>query len=46
MAELVADKVCGGKIRVVVKVAEDLGKCGYLHVVGFVLKIDKMKKLD
>lgn len=45
MAELVADKVCGGKIEVVVNVPEDIKERGYLHDVGFVLNIDKIKKL-
>ena len=45
MAELVADKVCGGKIKVVVNVPDDIKERGYLHDVGFVLNIDKIKKL-
>jgi len=45
MAELVAEKVCGGRIKVVVKVPDDIKDRGYLHYVGFVLNIDKMKKL-
>jgi UDP-glucuronate decarboxylase len=45
MAELVADKVCGGKIKVVVNVPDDIKERGYLHDVCFVLNIDKIKKL-
>ena len=44
-AELVAEKVCGGKIKLVVKVPDDIKERGYLHDVGFVLNIDKIKKL-
>lgn len=45
MAELVADKVCGGKIKVVVNVPDDIKERGYLHDVGFVLNIDKIRNL-
>lgn len=45
MAELVANKLCDGKIKVVVKVPDDFEERGYLYDVGFLLNIDKIKKL-
>ncbi len=45
MSELVADKVCSGKIKVTVNVPDDIEERGYLPYVGFVLNIDKIKKL-
>ena len=45
MAELVADKVCGGNIKVVVSKAEDTGKLGYAPDTGYVLNADKLKAL-
>lgn len=45
MAELVAEKVCGGKIKVVVNVPDDIKERGYLHDVSFVLNIDKIRRL-
>ncbi len=45
MAELVAGEICHGKIKVVFSEPEDIKERGYLHDVGFVLNIDKIKKL-
>ena len=45
MAELVANQVCGGSIKVALNVPEDIKERGYLHDVGFVLNIDKINKL-
>jgi nucleoside-diphosphate-sugar epimerase len=45
MAELVAREVCGGKIKVVVRVPEDIGKRGYAPDVSFTLNADKLKAL-
>lgn len=45
MAELIAGKVCNGKIKVVIKVPADIKERGYLHDVDFILNIDKMKRL-
>jgi len=45
MAELVAEKICGGRIKVVVKIPEDIKERGYSRDVGFVLNIEKIKKL-
>lgn len=45
MANLVADQVCNGKIKVVMKVPDDINERGYLHDVGFTLNSDKMKEL-
>lgn len=45
MAELVANEVCGGKIKVVVNKPDDLQKRGYAPDVGFTLNVDKLKAL-
>jgi len=45
MAELVADEVCGGRIKVVVNVPEDIQKRGYAPDVGYTLNADKLKAL-
>jgi len=45
MAELVANNVCGGSIKVVFKVPEDLQKRGYAPDVGYTLNTDKIKAL-
>jgi nucleoside-diphosphate-sugar epimerase len=42
---LVASKVCGGKIKVVVNVPNDVQKRGYAPDVGYVLNVDKLKGL-
>jgi hypothetical protein len=45
MAGRVTNEVCGGKIKVVVEVPEDIGKHGYAPDVGFTLNADKLKAL-
>lgn len=45
MAELVASEICHGKIKVIFSEPEDIKERGYLYDVGFVLNIDKIKKL-
>ena len=45
MAELVADDVCGGTIKVVVSIPEDIHKRGYAPVVSHSLNTDKLKAL-
>ena len=45
MAELVADKICNGKINVAVKAPEDIEKLGYAPHSGFTLNADKLKAL-
>jgi nucleoside-diphosphate-sugar epimerase len=45
MAELVAAEVCQGKIKVIVKVPEDVTKHGYAPDVGFTLNSDKLAAL-
>jgi len=45
MAELVANDVCGGKIKAIINVPEDLQKRGYAPDVGFTLNVDKLKAL-
>lgn len=42
MAELVANEVCGGKIKVVVNIPEDIAKRGYAPDVGCTLNADKL----
>jgi nucleoside-diphosphate-sugar epimerase len=45
MAELVANNICNGKIKVVIAVPEDIGKRGYAPDVGFKINADKLKAL-
>jgi nucleoside-diphosphate-sugar epimerase len=45
MAEIVADEVCSGKIKVVVKVPEDIAKRGYAPDIRYTLNADKLKAL-
>jgi len=45
MADMLASKVSGGKIKVVINVPEDLTKRGYAPNVGFVLNADKLRAL-
>jgi len=45
MAEIVANDVCGGKIKVVVNIPEDIKKRGYAPDVGYRLNIEKIEKL-
>jgi nucleoside-diphosphate-sugar epimerase len=45
MAELVAEKVCGGKIKVKIKVPEDIEVRGYAPDVGYVMNVEKLKAL-
>jgi nucleoside-diphosphate-sugar epimerase len=45
MAELVANEVCGGKIKVVINVPKDLPMRGYAPEVGYTLNADKLKAL-
>jgi nucleoside-diphosphate-sugar epimerase len=45
MAELVANEVCCGKIRVDVLIPEDIEKRGYAPDVGYRLNADKLKEL-
>jgi nucleoside-diphosphate-sugar epimerase len=45
MAELVANEVCGGKIKVVVRSPNDLPKCGYAPDVIHKLNADKLMSL-
>ncbi len=45
MAEMVANEICKGKIKVVVKVPDDIKERGYFHDVGFILNIDKIRGL-
>jgi len=45
MAELVANKICSGNIRVVVKIPDNIKEYGYSQDVGFTLNIDKIKEL-
>jgi len=45
MAEIVANEVCGGKIKVVVNVPEDIQKRGYAPDVGYTLNVDKLNAL-
>ena len=45
MAELVAKDVCGGRIKVVVSVPEDIQKRGYAPDVGYTLSAGKLKAL-
>jgi nucleoside-diphosphate-sugar epimerase len=45
MAELVANEVCGGKIKVVVAVPDDIQKRGYAPDVGYILNTDKLSAL-
>ena len=45
MAEIVAVEVCGGKIKVVMNVPEDVLKRGYAPDVGYTLNADKLAAL-
>jgi nucleoside-diphosphate-sugar epimerase len=45
MADIVANDVCGGKIKVVVNVPDDIAKRGYAPDVGYTLSADKLKGL-
>jgi nucleoside-diphosphate-sugar epimerase len=45
MAELVATGVCGGRIKVVVKVPDDIAKRGYAPDVRYRLNVDKLNVL-
>jgi nucleoside-diphosphate-sugar epimerase len=45
MAELVANKICGGGIKVVVDVPINIEKRGYAPDVNFTLNADKLKAL-
>jgi nucleoside-diphosphate-sugar epimerase len=44
-AELVADKVCDGQIKVIVNVPDDIATRGYAPDVGHTLNADKLKAL-
>ena len=46
MAEIVANEVCGGKIKVVVNVPEDIVVRGYAPDAGYTLNADKLISLD
>ena len=45
MAELVANKICGGKICVTVNIPQDINKLGYAPDTGFVMNANKLKAL-
>jgi nucleoside-diphosphate-sugar epimerase len=45
MAEVVAQKVCGGRIKVKIDVPEDVEKRGYASDVGYVINADKLMGL-
>jgi nucleoside-diphosphate-sugar epimerase len=45
MAELVANEICGGRIKVVVKASDDLRARGYAPDAGYTLKADKLEAL-
>lgn len=45
MAEIVANEVCGGSIKVAVNIPEDFAKRGYAPDVGYVLNVDKLMDL-
>ena len=45
MAEIMANRICNGKIKVVVTVPEDIKKRGYAPDVGYKLNADKLKAL-
>jgi nucleoside-diphosphate-sugar epimerase len=45
MAELVAEEVCDGKIKVAIMVPEDIRKRGYAPDVSFTLNTDKLQAL-
>jgi nucleoside-diphosphate-sugar epimerase len=45
MAELVARDVCGGKIKVVIRVPDNIAARGYAPDVGYSLNINKLKAL-
>lgn len=45
MANIVADEVCGGGIKVTVNVPKDITRRGYAPDVNYVLNVDKMNKL-
>ena len=45
MAELVASDVCGGRIKAIVNIPENVAKRGYAPDVGYILNIDKVSSL-
>ena len=45
MAEILAREVCGGKIKVVVNIPEDIEKRGYAPDADYSLNVDKLKTL-
>jgi len=45
MAEIVANEVCGGNIKAVMNVPEDVAERGYAPDVGFTLNADKLRAL-
>jgi nucleoside-diphosphate-sugar epimerase len=45
MAEMVANNICNGKIKVTVKIPDDIKKRGYAPDTGYVLNADKLKSL-
>ena len=42
MAEIVANEVCNGEIKVIINVPEDIQKCGYAPDIGYKLNIEKL----
>lgn len=40
-----ANKICGGGIKLVANVPKDIGKCGYAPDAGFTFNADKLKAL-
>jgi len=45
MADIVANDVCGGIIKVVVNIPNDIERCGYAPDVGYILNADKLMSL-
>lgn len=45
MANIVANEVCGGSIKVVINIPEDIARRGYAPNVGYILNVDKLRKL-
>ena len=45
MAAVVADKACGGRIGVITKIPDDIGKRGYAPDCGHIINIDKLRSL-
>ncbi|MCL2051430.1 MAG: NAD(P)-dependent oxidoreductase [Lachnospiraceae bacterium] len=45
MAEMIKKDICDDKIKVAVKIPEDIKKCGYAPDSGYTLNTDKLKKL-